>query len=384
MQVAKEMRIGIDMRAFVRIGTGMPRVLRQTLNELAEIDGKNSYYLYSDRDFDCLFPSARWHKRFHNRFPFLPGTVWLYTDARRMIADDQLDLFWGPGGYLPPGLPASVTRVITIHDVVWKKYPNTMGAFNRLTNRLLAERSIREASALIAVSKSTAAEIHSLLGVPESRIRLAYNGVGIEYRPHDRKASAKYVAQKYGVSDDYILAVGTLQPRKNLVTLVDALKILRERFGFRHQLVIAGAQGWKNSTFYRRLKSTGLTHGEVVFPGYVEEGDLPKVYSGAAVFVMPSLYEGFGLPLLEAMASGVPAVTSDADALVEVGEGAAVSVPAQRADLLAEAISRVTEDDRMRETMIKQGYKRAAQFSWQRTARQVLEVFGEAYTIGRG
>lgn len=378
------MRIGIDMRAFVRTGTGIPRVLRQILNELVKIDETNSYFLYSDRDFNSPFPETRWHKRFHNKLPFLPGTVWLYSDARRMIAKDQTDLFWGPGGYLPPGLPASTARVITVHDVVWKKYPNTMGRFNRLTRFLLLDRSIRDATALIAVSKSTASEIRDLLGIPESKIHMVYNGVGTEFRPYSHEEAANYISQKYHVSRDYVLAVGSVQPRKNLGMLFRGLKILREKYGFRHQLVIAGATGWKNSPIYRSLKEVGLVHGEVMFPGYIDEADLAKAYSGATVFVMPSLYEGFGLPLLEAMACGVPVISSDASALVEVSREAALIVPSQRPDLWAEAINRVTKDGTLRDTMIGKGYARAQQFSWQRSATQVLKVFEEAYSSRRG
>lgn len=374
------MRIGIDMRPFVRAGTGIPRVLRQTLKELAIIDQANSYYLYSDRDFDSPFPQIRWHKRFRNWFPFLPGTAWLYTNAKQLIAEDQPDLFWGPGGYLPPGLPKLVARVITVHDVVWKRYPETLGRFNRLTNLLLLNRSIREATVLVAVSKSTAWDIRSLFGVPDSKIRVVYNGIGLEYHPYPREISARFISEKYHVSQDYILTVGTIEPRKNLVTLLEAFKILREEFGLRKQLVIAGAKGWKSSPIYESLNKLGFKSGEVVFPGYIDEDDLPKAYSGAKVYVISSLYEGFGLPLLEAMACGTPVVSSDAAALLEVGGGATISVPAQEACLLAKAISRVTTDEKLKEEMIERGYVRARQFSWQQSAKQMIDVFEEAYT----
>jgi glycosyltransferase involved in cell wall biosynthesis len=373
------MRIGIDVRTFSRPKAGVARVLQCLLNGLLEIDLRNTYFLYSDRDFIPPLADARWQKRVYSRLRLLPGTFWLCTDLKRMIEKDRLDLFWGPEHVLPPGLPASMIRVVTIHDVVWKKYPETMGRFNRLTKRLLVDRSIKEASLLIAVSNSTAFEARRLLDIPESRIRVIYNGVSQIFRPHPHGASAHYISQKYNVSHEYILALGTIEPRKNLQTLIDAAKILREKLGFSHQLVIAGSKGWKSSPIYGNLKRAGLTHGEVVFSGYIEEEDLPKAYSGAKVFVMPSLYEGFGLPLLEAMACGAPVVCSDASALVEVGGDAVVSVPARRADSFAEAISRVCKDDILRVSMVEKGCQRAQQFSWERSAKQVLDVFEEAY-----
>lgn len=379
------MRIGIDARPLARPRAGIARVLQCLLNELRRIDLKNTYYLYSDRDFDLSGENARWRKRVHASLPFLPGTFWLCTDLRRMIAKDQLDLFWGPEHILPPSLPASMVRVVTIHDMVWKKFPETVGTFNRLTKRLLLDRSIQEASILIAVSNSTALDARCLLDIPQSKIRVIYNGVTPMFRPHPPGDSAHFMARKYNVSREYILALGTIEPRKNIQTLVEAIKILRERFGLRHQLVLAGSKGWKSSPIYGSLDRVGLTHGEVVFPGYIEEGDLPKAYSGAKVFVMPSLYEGFGLPLLEAMACGVPVVTSDACALVEIGGDATISVPARRADLLAEAVNRVTRDVALRKTMIERGYGRARQFCWETSAQQLLGLFEEVFgrTVGK-
>lgn len=369
------MRIGIDMRPLTR-PTGVARVLRSILSELQEIDGRNTYFLYSNRDFDMPPGDGRWQKRVHPGLRYVRGTWHVY--ANRMIARDHPDVFWGPGHYLPARMSAEITRVLTIHDVVWKRYPGTMERLNLLMHRLFVERYIKEASVLIADSKSTARELQQLLGVPESKIRVVYCGVSSQYRPCPREVAANYISEKYHVAQDYMLALGTVEPRKNLVTLVEAVKILREKYGSRYQLVVAGAAGWKTSEIYASLKRTGLTGGEVVFPGYIEEDDLPRLYSGAVVFAMPSVYEGFGLPLLEAMACGVPVVSSDADALVEVGGDATLSVPSHRPDLLAEALSRACSDEALRGSMIEKGFVRARQFCWRRSARQVLEVLETA------
>src|SRR5208337_3102663 len=194
-------------------------------------------------------------------------------------------------------------------------------------------------------SESTARDLQRVLNVPESKIETIHHGVSSAYKPQDHERAAQYVAAKYGVSSHYALAVGTVQPRKNLVTLVQAMKILRDRTGSSFQLLLAGARGWKNTALDETIRRLGLSGGDIRFLGVVPEEDLPVLYSGSWLFVFPSLYEGFGLPLVEAMACGAPVIASNTSSIPEVVGDAALLVAPTQPEAFAEAMLRVRNDN---------------------------------------
>ncbi len=371
------MKIGIDARLLSRWHGGSSRYLENMVRELQHIDQENQYYLYSNRDFFLPLEDHRWRKRVHARFPFLPGFIWLQTDAKSMVLRDGLDVFWGAQQGLPLGLPPKLGKVLTVHDFVWRLYPETMALYTYSIHRLFNERWIREADTLIAVSESTARDLEALLRVPKSKIQVVCHGVSPHYQPHDSTAAAQHIARKFRVSENYICTVGTIQPRKNLITLVEAVKILRSRENLRHQLLVAGAKGWKESKIYASVKQHGLTQKDVCFLGFVPEEDMPFLYAGASVFVFPSLYEGFGLPLVEAMACGVPIVASNVPPVPEVVQDGAILVPPMSPEDFAEAITRITTDPELRRGLVERGLKRACHFRWDAAAREMLRVFKE-------
>ena len=367
------MRIGINAVPLTRVRAGAARVIRCVIEEWSRLDSENCYYLYSDRDFELPWKDDRWRKRTGSPLPFLPGTLWLQTVGRQMIVRDRLDVFWGTNNMLPLGLPSEVAKVVTIHDLIWPLYPETMRAFGRCMHWLFVERSVRQADRVISDSESTARDLQRVLKVPASKIEVIHLGATPAYRPQDPRAAAERVASTYGVSKDYALTVGTVVPHKNLITLVEAMKILRERGELSFQLLVAGAKGWINTKLLEAVQCSGLSDEDICFLGFVPEADLPALYSGACMFVLPSLYEGFGLPLLEAMACGVPIVASDTSSVPEVVHDAALLVPPTQPEAFAEAMLRVRSDEDLRRTMIDKGLRRAACFRWDKAARQILE-----------
>ncbi|HEV2495129.1 MAG TPA: glycosyltransferase family 1 protein [Terriglobia bacterium] len=372
------MKFGVDARLLSDWRGGQSVFLENILREMERLDQENFYYLYSNRDFRLCFSNPRWQKRVASSLGRVPGTVWLQTDARRMVIKDGIDVFWGPGQSLPFGLPPTVGKVLTVHDFVWRLYPRTMPLYTYAIHRLFHERWIKEADRLIAISASTARDLEGLLGVARSRIDVVYHGVRPEYRPSDPKAAAQYVAQKYQVSEKYICTVGTIQPRKNLLTLLRAMKILFEREHLQHQLVVVGAKGWKESAIWTAVKKLGLTDEAVRFLGFVPDEDMPSLYSGAAAFVFPSVYEGFGLPLVEAMACGVPMVASEAPPAPELVEDAALLVPPLEPEAFAGAIARITREPGLRATLVARGLDRARAFRWDTAAQGTLRVLTES------
>jgi len=370
------MRIGIDARPLSVEAAGVPRVVKGIVRELEKNDQDNSYYLYSHRKFDLPFENPRWHKRIGSRVSRLPGVVWFWTEGRRAILKDHLDVFWS-AMYIPHlALPSSLATILTAHDLEWRLYPQTMSLKTYYAHRLLVWPSVQDADRIVSVSESTARDLHRVLHIPESRIEVIPLGVGPAYKPQDPEQSAEYVARKYGVSKMYALAVGTVQPRKNLATLAEAMKILRDRAEGVLQLLVAGARGWKNTPLDETIRRLGLTGDEIRFLGVVPEEDLPVLYSGSRLFVFPSLYEGFGLPLLEAMACGVPVIASNTSSVPEVVGDAALLVPPTEPEAFAEAILRVRRDDNLRRTMIEKGLRQAARFNWARAAGQLLDCMG--------
>ena len=367
------MRIGIDARPLSVQAAGVPRVVSSLVRELERIDQENSYFLYSHREFDLPFQSPRWHKRIGLHLSGLPGIVWSLTEGRRAILGDNLDVFWS-AMYIPHfALPSRVATILTVHDLESRLYPQTMSLKTYWGHRLLVWPSVRQADRIVAVSGSTARDLQRVLKVPESKIDVIHHGVDPAFNPQDSDRAAQYVAGKYGVSKHYALAVGTVQPRKNLVTLVEAMQILRDRGEGSFQLVVAGVRGWKNTKLDETIRRLGLTGEHIRFLGLVPEEDLPVLYSGSWLFVFPSHYEGFGLPLVEAMACGVPVIASNTSSIPEVVGDAALLVPPTEPEAFAEAILRVRRDKELRTAMIEKGLRRAACFRWDKAAGQLLE-----------
>ena len=367
------MKIGISALPLSRVRAGTARVIQCVIEELHKIDSENCYYLYSDRDFELPWEGGRWHKRIVPGPPFLPGTLWLQTVGRRVIIRDRLDLFWGTVDMLPLRLPSELAKVLTVHDLTWPLYSHIAGLFHRCMFWLFFERSTQQADRIIVESRSTARDLERVLKVPESKIEVIYLGVGTAHQPQDSRAAAELIAAKYGVSKDYILTLGTIVPHKNLITLVRAMKILRGEGELSSQLLVAGAMGNKSSDFLKAVQSLGLTDKEIRFLGFVPDEDLPALYSGSSLFVLPSLYEGFGLPLAEAMACGAPVVASNASSIPEVVGDAGLLVPPTEPGAFAEAILRVRSNEGLRRTMIEKGLKQAAGFRWDKAARETLE-----------
>jgi glycosyltransferase involved in cell wall biosynthesis len=368
------MRIGVDASVLSEPQAGIPRAVSEILRALQQIDQDNDYCLYARRDFDFPLGNPRWRKCIHPRIPYLLGSLYLRNGTTR-----GLDVFWTTRTHaFPLGLPPTVARILTVYDLVWLLYPETMESVNRFAQGLFAARGIRQAHKIIAISESTRQGLIEKSAAPPDKIEVVHLGASPCFTARDRAESARFIAGKYGVSSEYICTVGTVEPRKNIITLIEAMRILRDRGQLRHQLLIAGGSGWKNSNIYASVQRCGLTEQEVKFLGWVPDEDLPRLYSGAALFVFPSLYEGFGLPLLEAMASAVPVVASNTSSVPEVVRDAGILVSPQRPGEFADAITRVITDAALSRALVEKGLKRARGLTWEAAASKVRRILEEA------
>lgn len=357
--------------------------------------GINGYILALLRELPVADPGLLYAACFHDADYRVPSGVtayrslwdtrgpWrriLYEQTRLALLSRSQDLLHGLA-YAAP-LAAACPTVITVHDLSFMRFPAAFRPFNRTYLRLMTVAATRRASRVIAVSESTRQDVIRLCGVPAGRVTVVPNGVTEDFCPADPAVVAAFRSRR-GLPERYILFLGTLEPRKNLVRLVDAYAEWRGRNGAAVKLVIAGGKGWYYERVFARVQELGLAD-DVLFPGFVPAGELPWWYRAAECFVYPSIFEGFGLPVLEAMACGTPTITSDASSLPEVAGDAALLVGTEDTAGLAAALDRILSDPALAEDLRQRGLRRAASFSWQRTAaataqiyRSVLEAPGE-------
>jgi glycosyltransferase involved in cell wall biosynthesis len=265
-----------------------------------------------------------------------------------------------------------VPTVLTVHDMIFKLFPEHQKRLNFWYLNAAMPLYCRRAAAIITVSEWSKGDIVAHYGVDPSKVTVIYEAASPEFAliPDRLVADAR---RHYGLPERFLIHVGTIEPRKNLSRLIEALARLRAE-GLTIPLVAVGSRGWLYEGFFRKLDELGMSD-QVHFPGYVPAGDLPLLYNAASVAVLPSVYEGFGLPLLEAMACGAPTLSSNRSSLTEVGGEAAYYFDPYDLDAMVEAIRTVWRDTALQAEMRRQGLKQAARFSWDRAAAETCGVY---------
>lgn len=284
----------------------------------------------------------------------------------------DLDLFHAPAHRLPEDPPSRL--VYTLHDLTFLSHPRLHTLRNRADTLVATSRAVCAGARFIAVSEYTRGQAGALLGLEPELVDVVPWAADPELGPGDPDAAAAEVGPRYGIDRPYLLSVGSVEPRKNLFRLVEAFAALPARLRNRHLLVVVGGEGWRNRAILERLERA-IAAGWVVRPGRVPRADLAVLYRGAVALAYPSLAEGFGLPVLEAMACGCPVVTSRVSSLPEVAGDAALLVDPQDTTSLAAALERVLTEADLRAELRRRGLERARAFSWRRTAEATLAVY---------
>lgn len=272
-------------------------------------------------------------------------------------------------------LLTSCPGVITIHDLSFIRFPTLFRPANRLYLTVLTRLSARRARRLIAVSAHTAAETTRLMGVPPERIDVVYHGVDPAFHPLPANEVAAF-RQRQGLPKQFVLCVGTLEPRKNQTRLVEAFARI---YDSQVKLILVGGKGWFYDELFARVEALGLSN-KVIFPGYVTNDELPLWYNAATILAYPSLYEGFGMPVLEAQACGTPVLTSNVSSLPEAAGNAASMVDPCDVEALAAELNRMLTDKLLRHELRKQGLTHARRFTWSLTAQETAGVYRRALT----
>lgn len=369
-------RIGIDYTAAVQQGAGIGRYTRGLIGALATLDRANRYVLFSAGHGAV----ESWPTNFSRRaLPLTDRHLAILWQRLRLpvpieLFTGRVDIFHSPDFVLPP--VAAARTVLTIHDLSFMRYPECSSP--PLLEYLMRSvpRSVARADLLLADSASTRQDLMELLDMPGERVRVVYAGVEGRFAPVEDETVIGATLRRYGIQRPYILGLGTLQPRKNFVRLIRAYDRLRHERNLPHQLVIGGGRGWLYEEIDACIESLGLQE-QVRLIGFVQDDDLPALYTAADVFAFPSLYEGFGIPILEAMACGTPVVTATASSLPEVAGDAALMVSPMDEEALADALWRALDDTALRNALRRRGFDQVRRFTWEAAAQQLLASYTE-------
>jgi glycosyltransferase involved in cell wall biosynthesis len=349
---------------------GVSRYIHGLLTHLPEADPEGRYTLFLNPR--CAFASPLRQKR--ARIPTTAPWVrilWEQAILPVVARMELLDLLHSPVNIQPLSLPCR--GVVTITDLSFLIFPQKFGAMKGLYQKVLTKRSCTSADHLIAISRWTAADVQQRFHVPAQRISVVYPGVGENYHPI-QQTNVLAFRSSHQLPERFMLFVGTLEPRKNLLVLLRAYAEFRRHSGADCKLVLVGGRGWLYEPILAAVEELGLVN-DVIFPGFVAEAELPLWYNAAEAFLYPSLYEGFGLPPLEAMACGVPVVVSRASSLPEVVGDAGLLIDPERTGDWTEAMVRLATRPDLRHEFRSRGLVQAQRFSWQRAAEETVSVY---------
>ena len=363
--------IGIDASRAVTVRpTGTERYSRRIIEELLEQGSEQRFRLYLNgrRPLDLPLRAST-----EQRLIPLPR-LWTHLRLSAELALHPVDTLFIPSHVVPPVHPRAT--VVTIHDLGYLHEPEAHTDWSRRYLDWSTRWSVRAAHRIIAISNTTKRDLVERYHVPPDRISVVYHGIDERFKPatDDERAHVRH-GIGLGVDDRFILFVGTLQPRKNLVRLIEAFETIADREP-NLKLVLAGRRGWKIDEIDQAIKSS-RHRARIILPGHVPDGDLPALYSAAAVVALVSLYEGFGLPALEAMTCGAPVLVSERGSLPEVTGDAAIMIdPLDTRAIAAGLRSHLDPNERNRWS--ERGRRRAARFTWQQSGRDTLEILTNA------
>lgn len=337
---------------------------------IRDIDNHNKYVFYYNKSSNKKVEAPNFEHIIH-KAPFM----WTQRVFPFLLRNDKPDVLFMPIQMLPFLKAKKQKSVVTIHDLAFLLYPETFPAKDAFLHKLYVREAITKANHLIAITEATKRDIIKFYNIDPDKITVIYHGVdkirfrqiqkGEEYLVNDVKT-------KYNIKKPYILYIGNVQPRKNIQGLIKAYQQLRANTKHNYQLIIAGAKAWLVDDVMKEIGENYIE--DIIFTGRFEDSELTPLLWGADLFVLPSFYEGFGLPILEAMACGVPTAVSNTPSLVEVGGEASLSFDPHNIDDIAKVLDNIISNPNLRQEMIIKGLERASKFSWNRCAKETIKI----------
>ncbi|MBI4744679.1 MAG: glycosyltransferase family 4 protein [Actinobacteria bacterium] len=363
------MRIGIDARMADWGGVG--RYTCNLLKALSLIDNKNEYILLCNKDNAHLLPEApNFTKKFVNLSVFSLVNQFSWSPVFKA---EKPDVFHAPHFMIPATVDCPV--VVTIHDLIPLLFPEDIPSpIARKYYKTFVLRGIKKAQKIIAVSNSTKNDLIKMTGTVPDKINVIYEAASEKFKPISDKKILEQVKEKYEVKNKFILCVTNFKPHKNIITLIEAFRLIIEKFGDVYDLVLVGREDIRFPQARNLSKKYGLEKN-VIFTGFISDDDLALLYNGAEVFVFISLYEGFGLPLLEAMTCGAPSVCSNISSLPELADETSYMVDPHKPEEVFSVLSEILINSDLRNELSRKELIVAQKFSWQKTAEQTLEIY---------
>ena len=365
------MRIGFDGTPLLGQRSGVGYYTGNLLSALMKLQPDWEYLLYSNRPLNGLEPPLPHAQKVDQRYFARSRWLWMQTILPGTIHNSQPEICHFTNALAPLWQPAPY--VLTIHDASLFVYGHYHPWARHLTMRLTLPLVARRASAIITVSQHSRQDLIRVLGLDPQKIHVIYEAAADNFRPVEDPASLAHLRRKYELPEKFLLYVGTLEPRKNLLRLLRAVKQIRDE-GLPYHLVLAGGMGWMMETFEQEVRALDLQDA-LHYLGYIPTQDLPGLFSLATVFTFPSLYEGFGLPPLEAMACGTPVLTSDRSSLAEICGDAAYLVDPRSEEAIAAGLGALLRDEDLRQDLRRKGLQRVTGFSWERAARETIALY---------
>lgn len=372
------MKIGINARYLQKETSGIINYLLNLILNLKKIDKVNEYVLFFGNDKPV--PSEILGGNFKSNTPNIitnsqiMRVLWEHLYLPSAIKKLKVDVFHEPS-FVTPVFKKCPT-VVTIHDLAYLYFPECFARRNVMYFKAMVARSVIKSDTVIAVSENTKKDIINHFKICPDKVRVVYEAVDGFFRIVNDSKESERIKRKFNITKEYILNVSLISPRKNLVFLLNSFKKLRENKNIDCQLVIAGGKGWRYENIFKTAALLKLENN-VIFTGQVSNNEILHLYNNAILFAYPSLYEGFGLPVLEAMACGCPVISSNTSSIPEVCGNAAVLVDPKNIDGLTEAMYKIITQDSMRQMYRKGGLARAGCFSWAKTAQQTLDIYRE-------
>jgi glycosyltransferase involved in cell wall biosynthesis len=367
-------RVGIDATALPPQPVGAGNYIIQLIRALVTADFDHQFVIYTQKHGPDLINLPRdGEVEWQVVDDMSPGVrlIWEQTRFPGLIGRTRIDLLHSLHYTKPLRLPCA--SVVTFHDMTFFLYPHLHTRARRWFFPQMMRLSAKQADAIISVSESTRRDAIRLLGIDPEKVSTTQLGVDAVFRVINDLQAKEEIVSKYDLPEKFILYLGTIEPRKNLSLLIRAYRLLVDS-GTRLKLILVGKYGWMYEEVCKLVSELNLEE-MVRFTGYIPQEQLPLVYNLASLFVYPTIYEGFGLPVLEAMACGVPVITSDIASLPEIVGEAGILVPTGDLDALFDAMKLVTHDKELREKLTNQGLLRARDFSWERTAQLTQQVY---------
>ncbi len=372
--------VAIDYTPAYEQGGGIGRYVRELVTALAVQDQQTQYNLFvagaapqtavtavgSNFVWRPTRLSPRWLARIWHR-AFLPLPVEMFVGL--------VGLYHATDFVLPPTLPRTRT-LLTVHDLSYVRVPETASPKLKSYLDRVVPASARRADFIVADSQATKSDLVELYSIPDAKVEVLLSGVDSRFCRVETPEVLMTTRRQYKIgARPYIFSIGTVQPRKNYGRLIQAVAHLRTA-GYDIDLVIAGGRGWLEDPIYETLHTTKMEE-HVHFIGFADEADLPALYSAAYLCAFPSLYEGFGLPILESMACGTPVITSNLSSLPEVAGDAAITIDPYNLDAITDGIRRLLDDSALHQAYVQKGYERAKQFTWEKSARHLRQIYSK-------